>query len=397
MTTPGLAALEESVAGDFVRRFGRPPRWIVAAPGRVNLIGDHVDYHGGFVLPMAIDRYLAIAAAPGGGPEARVHESRVYSADVGETAAVRVRGEIAPGVVGWSAYVQGVVAGFVERGVTPEPFDATIRSDVPMGAGLASSSALEVAAATLLETMTGHALDPLDKALLCQRAEHRFAGMPCGVMDQVSSAACEAGALMLLDCRSLAIEQLPLSDPELTVLIADGGVRHAHAGGAYAERRRQSTAAAAALGVEQLRDATLAELEAARGRLEDVLWRRARHVIGEIRRTLDAAAAVRAGEWAAVGELMVASHASLRDDYEVSCPELDVLVEIAAELGGEHGVLGSRMTGGGFGGSTVSLVRTGDVDFIVGRLHHRYAEATGRRPAVFASPPVRGAMVLRSD
>jgi galactokinase len=120
-------------------------------------------------------------------------------------------------------------------------------------------------------------------------------------------------------------------------------------------------------------------------------------VIGEIRRTLDAAAAVRAGEWAAVGELMVASHASLRDDYEVSCPELDVLVEIAAELGGEHGVLGSRMTGGGFGGSTVSLVRTGDVDFIVGRLHHRYAEATGRRPAVFASPPVRGAMVLRSD
>lgn len=377
--------LAESAAAAFARRYGRRPRWIVAAPGRVNLIGDHVDYHGGFVLPMAIDRYLAVAAAPGGGPEARV-----WSADLGEGAAVRVRGEIAPGAGGWSAYVQGVVAGFVERGAAPEPFDAVIRSDVPMGAGLSSSAALEVATATLLEAMTGRTLDPLDKALLCQRAEHRFAGMPCGVMDQVSSTSCRAGALMLLDCRSLEIEHLPLADPELTVLIAESGVRHEHAGGAYAERRAQSMAAAAALGVEQLRDVARDELEAAHGRLDETVYRRARHVVGEIRRTLDAAAAFRAGDWAAAGELMAASHASLRDDYEVSCPELDLLVEIAAEAG----AIGSRMTGGGFGGSTVSLARTGDVDFIRRRLHHRYAKATGRRPAVFASPPAEGARVI---
>lgn len=388
-----LAALAESASAEFERRFGRPPRWIAAAPGRVNLIGEHTDYNGGFVLPMAIDRYLAIAAAPGG----TAGEARIESVELGRSATVRVGGELAPGPVAWSSYVQGVVAGFVERGLAPQPFDAVIRSDVPLGGGLSSSAALEVATATLLEAMTGQVLDPLEKARLCQSAEHRYAGMPCGVMDQMTSVLGRAGALMLLDCRSLAVQHVPLADPAVTVLVADSGVQHELVAGEYAARRRQCEAAADALGVAVLRDATEEQLEAARGTMEPSAYKRARHVIGEIRRTLDTAAALGRGDYRAAGRLMYQGHASMRDDFEASCRELDLLVEAAAALGEAGGVFGSRMTGGGFGGCTVSLVRSEAVDSIRENLQDRLTSETGRRPTVFATPPAQGAMVLGAE
>jgi galactokinase len=215
-------------------------------------------------------------------------------------------------------------------------------------------------------------------------------------MDQMSSVMARSGSLMLLDCRSLAVEHVPL-DPALTVLVAESGVRHELVAGEYAARRRQCEAAADALGVAALRDATPESLEAARDRMAPAAYRRARHVIGEIRRTLDAADALRRGDSEAAGALMVEGHASMRDDFEASCPELDLLVAIAADLGVAGGVLGARMTGGGFGGSTVSLVRTDAVDSVREALQDRYESETGRRPAVFATRPAPGALVLRAE
>ena len=206
--------------------------------------------------------------------------------------------------------------------------------------------------------MLGQSLAAVEKALLCQEAEHKFAGVPCGIMDQFSSVLCTQDHLMLLDCQSQEVKLVRFADPDITVLIANSNVKHELTGGEYAKRRAQCEAAAKTLGVSTLREATAEQLEAARGRMPEVNYRRARHVIGEIDRTLKAAQAIPASRWSEVGELMYASHGSLRDDYEVSCEELDLLVHIAQELGPGGGVIGSRMTGGGFGGCTVSLVKT---------------------------------------
>ena len=278
----------------------------------------------------------------------------------------------------WSNYVAGVVAGYCQRGTRLTGFQAMIGSDVPVGGGLSSSAALEVATATLFEAMTGVALEPAAKALLCQKAEHYFAGVPCGIMDQFASVMCRADHLMLLDCRSQAIEQIPLTDPAITVLIVNSNVKHELSGGEYAERRGQCEAAAKALGVASLRDATLEQLESSHAKLATAEYRRARHAIGEIARTTAAAAAIRAGDWPQVGALMYASHDSLRDDYEVSCQELDVLVDAAREIGPAGGVIGSRMTGGGFGGCTVSLVETAKAEKVASRIAEAYRQRDRR-------------------
>jgi galactokinase len=253
---------------------------------------------------------------------------------------------------------------------------------------------LEVATATLLETICGRSLEPVHKALLCQKAEHTFAGVPCGIMDQFSSVLCRENSLMLLDCRSQEVELVPFADPNLSVVIANTNVKHELTGGEYAQRRRECEQAAQELGVPLLRDARLDQLQQARGRLAEVVHRRARHVIGEIERTRAAASALRAGEWRTVGDLMYASHVSLRDDYEVSCKELDLLVEVARSLGPEGGIIGSRMTGGGFGGCTVSLVRTNAVPHVTEQLRRCYHEQTSIEPTIFATRPAQGAMVL---
>jgi galactokinase len=383
----------------FRQRYGREPQWVVAAPGRVNLIGEHIDYNDGFVLPMAIDRYCVIAAAENGSDAAKI-----YSVATDDEATIQLDSTGATGSAGavhkpgrWSNYVAGVIAGCGEQKLRPKGFDAVIESDVPVGGGLSSSAAIEVATATLVEAMTGSTLDPVQKALLCQKAEHEYAGVPCGIMDQFASVMCRPEHLMLLDCRSRQIEHIPLSDPNITVLIINTNVKHELSGGEYAERRGQCESAARKLKVATLRDATPEQLEARRGELLAAEYRRARHAVGEIARTVEAAAAIKAGLWAEVGKLMYASHDSLRDDYEVSCRELDLLVALAREIGSSGGVIGSRMTGGGFGGCTVSLVETAKVDDVARKLSQDYQADTGIEPTVLTSRPARGAHVVRAS
>jgi galactokinase len=387
-----LRATHDRALRAFRARFGAEPRWAAAAPGRVNIIGEHTDYNGGFVLPMAIDCYTVAVAGPGTGRRIRLFSANTGQQDVFDAAAPITRGP-----QGWANYVRGVLAGFQQLEVDLPGLDMLIDSDVPLGSGLSSSAALEVAVATLLESVTGHILDRARKALLCQRAEHEFAGMPCGIMDQFASAMGREGHLLLLDCRSQQIEHVPMSDPSVSVLIANSGVHRELVAGEFARRRARCEEAACALGVDLLRDATLEWLEAARDRLPDETFRRARHVVTEDARTLEAVRRIRKGRWSEAGELMYQSHASLRDDFEVSCPELDAIVELSRALGEAGGVYGCRMTGGGFGGCTVSLVKTAAVEAIAEEIQGAYRRRTGLEAAMFVSRPAEGAAILRAD
>ena len=390
-----LTELGESAAAQFAAVYGRAPRWIAAAPGRVNVIGEHTDYNDGFVLPMAIERYTVIAAAPSSGAASRV---QLRSAETdNSTVVIDLAKPLQPFAKGaWANYPVGVLAGFLARGISIGGFDACIQSTVPLGGGLSSSAALEVATATLLEAMTGRTLDPVEKALLCQRAEHLYAGVPCGIMDQFISVMGQKDHLLLLDCRSRRTELVPMSDPSVSLLVTNTNVKHVLGSGEYATRRSQCETAARILDLPSLRDATPPQLEQARSRMEDVVFRRARHVIGEIERTTRAAREIRASQWGRVGELMFASHDSLRDDYEVSCAELDAVVEIARGLGVQGGVYGCRMTGGGFGGCTVALVNTNEVDAVIRKIAADYQRLTAIQATQFVSRPAAGATVLKA-
>jgi galactokinase len=389
-----LNELARSTADQFTQAYGRPPRWLAAAPGRVNVIGEHTDYNDGFVLPMAIDRYTVVAAAPAANGHAKVQ----LRSTAGDGAiSLDVAKKLKPAAKGaWSNYPVGVIAGFVARGVKLGGFDALVHSTVPLGGGLSSSAALEVATATLLEAITGRKLEPVEKALLCQKAEHDYAGMPCGIMDQFISVMGKENHLLLLDCRSRKPELVPMTDPAMALLIINTNVKHELTGGEYAKRRAQCEQAAKALGVPSLRDADGHMLDDARAKMDETAFRRARHVIGEIERTIHAAEGVRASNWPTVGQLMYASHASLRDDYEVSCAELDAVVDIAQSIGPKGGVLGCRMTGGGFGGCAVALVRGDKVDAISARIAAEYEQRTNIKPTLFVSRPAAGATILKS-
>ena len=387
-----LKNLSAHVAAEFEKHYGRPPRWIVAAPGRVNVIGEHTDYNDGFVLPMAIERYAIMAADAASTPG----KISIYDTQFKETAEIDVSAPVTKGSPKWSNYIRGVLCGFQNRGVTIPALDVAFLSTVPLGGGLSSSAALEVCTATLMEAATGKAIDPIEKALLAQQAEHDFAGVPCGIMDQFISALGREGQLLLLDCRTRKTELVPMSDPSVALLVINTNVKHELSGGEYAERRAQCEEAARNLGVKSLRDVTPEQLEKGKSKLSEVVYRRARHVIGEIERTVHAAEGIRASSWPSVGNLMYASHASLRDDYEVSCPELDDVVEIAEDIGYKGGVYGCRMTGGGFGGCCVALVKADAVEAITKRIASDYMVKTGIEPAIFASRPAAGAMVLKS-
>jgi len=387
-STDTMTTLVEKAGDAFQAQFGAAPMWAACAPGRVNLIGEHTDYNDGFVLPMAIDRRVVIVAGPA------EDGLRLFSADLAERADVPLTTPLERGEPAWTNYVRGVVARFQERGVDVPPLAAVIASDVPIGGGLSSSAALEVAAATLLEMVTGHQLEPVEKALLCQWAEHNYAGMPCGLMDQYTAVMGKSGHLVLIDCQSQTSRLVRFDDPAVAVLIANTCVKHELTGGEYAERRAQCEAAAKALDVPSLRAANQEQIEQAADRLDPLVFRRARHVIGEIARTVRAAELFEQGDWDAVGELMYASHASLRDDFEVSCSELDTMVEAARAIGPAGGVYGSRMTGGGFGGCTVSLVRTSEAEQIADKLRQSYEQQTGIEPAIFASQPSDGAQPI---
>ncbi|MFZ2640573.1 MAG: galactokinase [Verrucomicrobiia bacterium] len=393
--TLSLQQLGDKTAKLFQQRYGRAPRWIAAAPGRVNIIGEHTDYNDGFVLPMAIERYTVIAAdRPAGANQPQV---TWHCARTDQSASFPLSKPVPKGEPKhWTNYIRGVFAGFQQRGVDAGPLDALMLSTVPLGGGLSSSAALEVATATLIETVTGHKLDPVEKALLCQKAEHDYAGMPCGIMDQFISALGRKDHLLLLDCRSRKTELVPMNDPGVEVLIVNTNVKHELTGGGYAQRRKQCEEAARTLGVPSLRDANAAMLEKARAKMDSTVFCRARHVIGEIERTPAAAQAIRSGDWPTAGRLMYASHTALRDDYEVSCAELDAAVEIAQEIGPAGGVIGSRMTGGGFGGCTVSLVKTTAVADISQTIAAAYKKRTGIEATLFVSRPGAGATVLKA-
>jgi galactokinase len=370
--------------------YGKEASSIAAAPGRVNLIGEHIDYCDGFVLPLAIDRYILIAAAPN-----NTRKARIRTASDEAEAIIPLDQEQQILDPKWSYYIRGVLEGFRSRKIWPLPgFDAVIVSSVPTGGGLSSSAALELATATLVEGLADNFLGTKEKALLAQQAEHDFANVPCGIMDQFASAFGQEDQLILIDCQCGEPELIPFHDRELTILIANTKVSHDLTDGGYAARRKDTETGLAHLGKKSWRDVSMEEVEAAKEQLGERVFRRSRHVVSEISRTVEAAEAFKNDNYAALGPLMAASHSSLRDDFEVSCPELDLLVEIANEIGFEGGVLGSRMTGGGFGGSTVTLCRTAQARDIAATMEERYRSQTHIVPEIFASRPAKGAHLL---
>jgi galactokinase len=383
-----LTDLAAAAAEGLRAAFGRYAAMTAAAPGRVNLIGEHIDYCEGFVMPLAIDRTVVIAAAANDRGEARIGTA----AD--EPVTIPLGHPAEPGLPTWANYVRGVIRGFQDRGLVIPGFDAWIVSSVPMGAGLSSSAALECAAATLLEGLVGTQLGQREKALLCQKAEHDFTGVPCGIMDQFASTFGETDRLVLVDCRSREPLLVPFSNPDLTVVIANTNVRHELTDGGYASRKRDTDAGLEVIGKASWREVTMADVEAAWDRLGDPVNRRCRHVVGEIARTVSAARTLEANDLESLGPLMAASHDSLRDDFEVSCRELDIMVEIARRIGRGGGVIGARMTGGGFGGSIVTLCDSSRAEEIAGRLHHDYLAATSITPEIFASRPTAGGRLL---
>ncbi|HEY4414298.1 MAG TPA: galactokinase [Verrucomicrobiae bacterium] len=388
MTLKELAA---HITAEFKQHYGREPRWIVAAPGRVNVIGEHTDYNDGFVLPMAIERYAIMAADTAATPG----NVSIYDTQFKETATIDVTAPVIKGSPKWSNYMRGVFAGFQRRGETIPALDVAFMSTVPLGGGLSSSAALEVCTGTLMEAATGKRIDPVEKALIAQKAEHEFAGVPCGIMDQFISALGREGHLLLLDCRTRETQLVPMDDPSVALLIVNTNVKHELGSGEYAKRRAECEEAAKILGVASLRDATPDQLEKAKGKMTDIVYRRARHVIGEIERTLHAAEGIRHSNWLTVGQFMYASHYSLRDDYEVSCKELDAVVEIAEDIGVKGGVYGCRMTGGGFGGCAVALVQADAIAAITKVIAEEYLVKTGLEAIIFSSHPAAGATIVK--
>lgn len=383
----------------FQKNFHRDPKWIVTAPGRVNIIGEHTDYNEGFVFPMAIERNTVICAAPAA-PEDKIPAgmAKIFSTAKKNPALVKVSGEIKPGPkVEWFEYVQGVIAGYLAEtpSVAVDSFVAVIHSDVPLGGALSSSAALEVAVGTLLEAISGAKVDPVRKALICQQAEHEYAKMPCGIMDQFISTLGKEDHIMLLDCRDLSTKLVPFTTPDLSILITNSGYKHKLTGSEYPERRKACFDSAKILGAKTLREVTIDQLEANKEKLTDVQYRRSRHVLTENQRTLDAVAAIEAGDYERLGQLMYESHDSMRYDFEITVEQIDVLVEEAKKIGLAGGVYGSRMTGGGFGGCTVSLIQTSKMDSIMETIRKNYKARTGLDPDLFVTRPAQGAHIIQ--
>lgn len=386
---PDLNDLVSDAAAGFSARFSSSPTITAAAPGRVNLIGEHIDYCDGFVMPFAIDRYIVVTGRANG-----TSEARVTSAICDEIVVIDLSRPQEQGEPVWANYVRGVIRGFQDRGHHIPGFDAYILSSVPGGAGLSSSAALECAIATFLEGLLDTVLDTREKALLCQRAEHDFANVPCGIMDQFASAFGKPNRLVLIDCKSGEPELVPFENPDLTVLISNTMVHHELSDGGYAVRRKHTEDGLAVLGKASWRDVTAADLQANWEALGEPVNRRSRHVVGEISRTIAAASALARNDFETLGPLMAASHDSLRDDFEVSCKELDIMVEIARKIGRSGGVIGARMTGGGFGGSTVTLCESRKATEIATTLSAEYEKETGINPQIFASRPSLGAHLV---
>ena len=375
-----------NLAAAFLKQFGGEAR-VFRAPGRVNLIGEHTDYNDGFALPAAIDRYTSV------GISTRNDESlQVFSANLNESAQIDLREQNPAAKTHWSDYIHGVALMLQRSGVALRGANLFIHSDVPSGSGLSSSAALEVSVGKALLGNSNQSIDTLELAKLCQRAENDFVGARCGIMDQFAAWFGRAGHAILLDCRSLAGTALPLPE-NVSMVICNTMVKHEHSGGEYNARRAQCEEGANLFKkrnsrVNALRDVSLDEVEAHRADLPDVIYRRCRHVTSENARVLDTVQALREKNLGALGKLMGESHRSLRDDFEVSCPELDIMVELAQQT---EGIVGARMTGVGFGGCTINLVKNADVETFRESISAGYKRAIGKTPEVYVSAAGEGA------
>jgi len=371
-----LRAIEEKAARAYRERFDQEPELIASAPGRINLIGEHTDYNGGFVLPCAVGRRVAVAMGRGGG--------ELYSTNFDETRPMSSENDSS-----WADYPRGVVWAINESGQGIEDFRAAFAGDVPLAAGLSSSAAIEAATALALEALFGLDLERKDLAVLCQRAENEFVGVGTGIMDQYASLLCEEGAALLVDCRSLQAQSVPLDldGAGLALLVCDTQVERGLADTGYNDRRAACERAAAALGVEYLRDAGEEDLK----RLSGEELRRARHIVSENARVLEAVEALRAEDYGELGRLMYASHVSMRDDFEISTRELDAFVELA----GECDAPGARLTGAGFGGCAIALVRGEEADALSQKVQRIFAERGFEEPAFYEFVPAAGAEVAR--
>ena len=377
-------SLQQRVIDAFQRKFGAPPSIVVRAPGRVNLIGEHTDYNDGFVLPMAIDRAAWIALRP-----RTDRRLVVQSLDFDQSVDVDLNQMTNTGP-GWAEYLKGVAWALTDSGRQLEGWEGVTAGDVPIGAGLSSSAALELATARAFATVSQLDWNPAQMALLSQRAENKWVGVNCGIMDQMISAAGAAGHALLIDCRSLENQLVPLP-PGNAVIVLDTATRRGLVDSAYNERRAQCEAAARFFNVKALRDVSVAQFEARAAELDEVTRRRARHVVTENDRTLKAAEVMRAGDAAALGLLMNASHDSLRDDFEVTNSALNVIVEIARQ---QPGCWGARMTGAGFGGCAVALVKAEAATAFDQAVTAAYTQATGLTPNVYICHASDGASVV---
>lgn len=360
--------------------FGREPRVLISAPGRVNLIGEHTDYNEGYVLPVAIDRHIFVAA---GSRKDRKVSFRALN--LGEEDDFSLD-EIDRGERAWSNYGRGVALEMERAGHRLPGMKAVIWGDLPMKAGLGSSAALEVAIAYSFQLLSNLEIEPLQLALLCQEAENGFVGVQCGLMDQITSALGEKDQALLIDCRSLDRQLIPIP-PEVDIVIADTGKQRGLLDSEYNLRRQECREGARLLGVPSLRSVSPKGLAKRRSDLPPTIHRRVRHVVTENQRTLEAARALKRGNLGAFGRLMYDSHHSLRHDFEVSCAELDILVEAAQKV---SGVYGSRLTGAGFGGCTVSLVTREAVPEFQALVAKEYEKATAKKPAIYVCRPAQG-------
>jgi galactokinase len=371
---PRLMAMRQVAARAFSEAFGARPEMWLAAPGRVNLIGEHTDYNDGFVLPAAIDRHVLMAVSPRADGEVHLvaadFDARTSFAldDIGHEPSQR-----------WSEYQRGVAWALQGAGYALRGMNAVLTSDVPVGSGLSSSAAIEVAMAYAFQLVSDLELDGVERALLCQKAENQFVGMNCGIMDQYIVSLGRRGHALLIDCRSIDYTLVPVPDG-CDLVICDTKKRRGLVDSEYNRRRQECERGAAILGVKALRDVSVETFTARQGELDEVTRMRCRHVITENQRTLDGVEALRRGDVAGFGVLMNASHASLRDDYQVSCRELDVMVEAAQA---QPGTLGARMTGAGFGGCTVSLVLSEQTPMFVRQVARAYTQSTGVVPDVY--------------
>lgn len=383
----------EALCKAFYEQYGRAPR-LFSAPGRVNLIGEHTDYNEGFVLPMAIDRETMVAAAVR--DDRRV---RAFSLNVNEAVEFDLDHRGTPRRGLWLDYLEGVAWALEQDGVRLRGADLMISSDVPTGAGLSSSAALEVSVGLALACVSGKDMDRVKLALAGQRAEHEYVGTKCGIMDQFVAALGRAGHALLIDCRNLTASRVPLDTSRTRIVICDSVVKHELSSSEYNTRRAECERGVEILRevmpeIRALRDVSVADFERYEESLPEPLRRRCRHVVTENERTLLAADALRRADMEEMGRLMKLSHNSLRDDYEVSCAELDLLVEIAGNF---HDCLGARMTGGGFGGSTVNLVRRDALEEFQGVISREYSRVTNTSPTIYVSDAGEGAKEVTGE